>query len=148
MEEAGEAAAVGRPLRPAADRAWRYAARLPFVAAAAAAAASAAINPAPLLAQLALTSFIAPAALLPAVGWCWLTVSNPVLKAPRVSALKTIKSFNCFQTLLSISTCAATPRRSRWPRPPPPPSCAPRPRQGLTLVHLSAQPEPFFSLPG
>jgi len=88
VEEAGEAAAVGRPLRPAADRAWRYATRLPFAAAAAAAAASAVINPAPLLAQLALTSFIAPAALLPAVGRCRLTAATPVLKAPMASALE------------------------------------------------------------
>jgi hypothetical protein len=48
-------------------------------------------------------------ACIPKVGRCRLTVSNPVLKAPTVSALETGIS-NCFRGLLSISTCAAPPR--------------------------------------
>ena len=70
------------------------------------------------------------------VGWCRLTVSKTVLKAPMVSVLETIMWMNCFQIWLSNSSCGAT-RRTR--------TCASLPagwwRQGLTLVHFSAQRE-------
>jgi len=39
---------------------------------------------------------------------CRLTPSKPVLKASMVSALEAKKMLNCFQILLSNSTCAAT----------------------------------------
>ena len=93
------------------------------------------------------------------VGRCRLTVSEPVLKAPMVSALETLISINCIQRLLSISTCAATSRglwvrqrrrRSsgscrRWRAHGAWSSSRGVPRRGLTLVHFSAQPEPFWS---
>ena len=41
-------------------------------------------------------------------GRCRLTVSKLELKARLVSALETENVTNCFQTLLSVSTCAAT----------------------------------------
>ena len=41
------------------------------------------------------------------VGRCRLIVSKPVLKAPMIAALETVM-INCFQRLLSKSTCAAT----------------------------------------
>jgi len=62
----------------------------------------------------------------------------------------------CFQPLLSISTSAAKPRRRRRRRrrrreargggdDPVRGLRGPRHRQGLTLVHLAAQPEPFLT---
>jgi hypothetical protein len=52
-----------------------------------------------------------------AVRRCGLTVSKPVLKAPMVSALETMKQMYCFQLLLSNLTCATTPRRRSPPSP-------------------------------
>jgi len=51
------------------------------------------------------------------VGRCRLTVSKPALKAPTrmLSALESSHIINCFQRLLSESTCAASSRRI-WTR--------------------------------
>jgi hypothetical protein len=76
-----------------------------------------------------------------------MTVSKPVLKAPMVAALETVISINWFHILLSISTCGAT-SRCWWGSPR---RCAhsctapPSRRQGLTLVHVSAQLEPCLT---
>ena len=50
----------------------------------------------------------------PMAGRCRLNVSKPELKARLVSTLETCNVMNRFQTLLSITTCAATPWRWRW----------------------------------
>jgi hypothetical protein len=78
-------------------------------------------------------STLTPPAHRPEVGRCRLTVSKPVLKAPMVSALETrtrYTAFNfCFQIqLASLHRGHADPAR-----------VATDERQGLTLVHCSAQ---------
>ena len=68
------------------------------------------------------------------VGRCRLTQSNPYRNRPDICS--------CFQHLLTNSTCGATTRR--WRFAPRRSACARR--QGIPLVHIYAQPEPFLSL--
>jgi hypothetical protein len=74
------------------------------------------------------------------VGRCRLPVSKPVLKAPMVSALETGLSLNAFKCCFQ-SQFAPLHQGLQWFI-----SRAQRhARQGLTLVHFSAQPQPFSS---
>ena len=45
----------------------------------------------------------------PWAGRCRLNVSKPVLKAPPGFSARNYNMMKCFQTLLSVSACAATP---------------------------------------
>ena len=75
---------------------------------------------------------------------CRLTLSKPVLKPPRTKRLKlkydkSLLKF-AFKFHLRRYVQGTPPRWPRWLEE------WPSLRQGLTLVHISAQPEPFMSL--